>query len=583
MNNQLSWRANRATSTIFLASFLKVIPLLGAVITTTPGPVSLSATFQCISVRAKFSGDSNSNNSATVQFRRSGDSNWHNAYTPTFDRRTGTDSYINEARVSIVGLLPNTSYDVAITWYDPDGVLGNASVTNTVSTLSYAPPTGGSTITVTNDSSLLAALTSVTAGQTIHVIPGTYSPFTITRGGNPTAYITIEGDSGGGSVVLGTNVNQNISLRASYIVLRNFTFAPSDHSGLVFVNGLTGIYVQDCTMQNISTTCAANPTGNYSDCGINIAQGWSNIFILRNNIFSAALNNSACTLSPNYSSPGTGISYGAGQTLVVSSNIVVGGFRDAISQDTSGVLTENVDLYPGNFVSQYKDDGIESKGLNVNVRIGANWVTNDCGNTFFAGNENTVTNPYGPLYIFRNFGLTKPGNTNGAACYKLGTYCAPTFIFHNTLDCSAAAAAMDGVSPGSPVTAKNNILKTKGDGIIYAPGNSVFDFNLYYVTSGAYLVWRWNGATSYPMLTDFQTGTGQESHGLQADPILNADLSIPRNSPAVGVGGLLPNFNGSDSAWPPATNAPTIGSFEPNITLMLPPPPTGLRIIATQP
>src|SRR5437899_547950 len=73
----------------------------------TPGSLSLSATFEAISIRAKFSGDSNANATATIQFRKSGEVVWHDAYPPFIDRRTTLNGvnnpYAFEARGSIVG------------------------------------------------------------------------------------------------------------------------------------------------------------------------------------------------------------------------------------------------------------------------------------------------------------------------------------------------------------------------------------------------------------------------------------------------------------------------------------------------
>src|SRR2546425_594731 len=78
----------------------------------TPGTVLLSATFEAISVRAQFSGDSNGNATTSIQFRKhAGDTGWHDAYSPFIDRRAtiggAANPYGNEARVSIVGLTPN--------------------------------------------------------------------------------------------------------------------------------------------------------------------------------------------------------------------------------------------------------------------------------------------------------------------------------------------------------------------------------------------------------------------------------------------------------------------------------------------
>ena len=200
----------------------------------------------------------------------------------------------------------------------------------------------------------------------------------------------------------------------------------------------------------------------------------------------------------------------------------------------------------GNVVSQYKDDGLESKGANVNVRVWGNRATNDIGNTFFAFNEGASDPSYGPCYIFRNTCWAPSRNVQAGAAFKLGPACSPTFIFHNTIDSSTAGLAMDGFSPGSPITAKNNLMKTRGSCIIYAPSSSKFDYNLYYVTSGAYFVYNWNGQSGlfYDTLAIFNAATGQEQHGQQTDPLLNANLTIPGNSPAVGAGALIRTSTG---------------------------------------
>jgi hypothetical protein len=151
---------------------------------TTPASLILSTTFQSISVKAPFSGDANANNSALIQYRPTGTTTFLNAYTPFIDRRATlgsvTNPYNSQARGSIVGLMPNTSYDVQVTWTDPDGVTPQPAIA-TISTLSYTPPTGGSTVTVNNSTTFASALSTVNAGQTIHLNAAAYSAFTVSR------------------------------------------------------------------------------------------------------------------------------------------------------------------------------------------------------------------------------------------------------------------------------------------------------------------------------------------------------------------------------------------------------------------
>src|SRR6266404_7554629 len=118
-----------------LGGSLVLLPVLAgsAFASTTPGSLTLSSTFDAISVRASFSGDPNGNNSATIQFRKQGDSVWKSALAPIVDRRTSisghANPYLNQARGSIVGLQPGTTYEVSLTFSDPAGIVGSATLT----------------------------------------------------------------------------------------------------------------------------------------------------------------------------------------------------------------------------------------------------------------------------------------------------------------------------------------------------------------------------------------------------------------------------------------------------------------------
>ena len=179
----------------------------------------------------------------------------------------------------------------------------------------------------------------------------------------------IQGDSGGGSVVTGSGANQNVLVSGNYLLIQQLTLGASDSSGIVLSGGVNQVFIQDNVLQNISAQCASNPTGHYNDAGIAVGLNATNVFILRNSVRSPALSNTACTLTPVYESPGTGIAWGNTTTLVVKGNTVTGGFRDAITSDNSNDAGVNVDL-TGNAVSGYKDDGLESKGASLNVRWG---------------------------------------------------------------------------------------------------------------------------------------------------------------------------------------------------------------------
>jgi len=549
-----------------------------------PGSVTLSATFESIGVRAKFSGDSNANATATIKFRSSQEVAWHDAYPPFIDRRATiggvANPYAFEARGSIVGLTSNTVYQVQVTWADPDGVSGAQPGVATVTTLSYTPPTGGSTITVTDSASLASALSSVSPGQTIHLNPGTYNAFTVNRSGDSGAWIIIEGDPALTSIVTGMGDNPNIRVNANFIILQKLTLSASDFYGIIIGPSQHHLFIQDNTLQDVSHLCAEGPTTtHYGDTGIYVGNGATNVYILRNTILSTSL--AGCVQSIPYNGPGAGIGWTNATTLVIDRNTVIGSFRDAISadDDRAGV---DVDV-SRNRVSGYVDDGIESKGYNVNTRLWGNNITATNADTCIAGNTNDPRVPYGPLYIFRNVCRTSGSALSGGGSVFKITPGAPMYIFHNSMDSSLSAVpnwdlfSMSGNN--GPVVIFNNI--TKSSGSIFGGTSSealTTDYNL--GTSESAWAYSWNGSTTYDTFAAFRTGTGQEAHGLNVDPLFaDTGLRIGAISPAVDKGVILPNFNTLDSAWPYSGSAPDIGAFElRTLPAQAPAAPTNLRI-----
>ena len=569
-------RSRIGVGVLFIAIVLCEHPVLAQAQSLTPGGLDLSSTFEAISVRAHFSGDSNANATARVQFRKSGDVAWHDAYTPFIDRRATlggvANPLVNEARVSVVGLTPNTSYDVQVTWSDPDGVSGSQPSIQTISTLTLTPPTGGTTISVSTDAQLSSALSTVNPGQTIHLNPGTYRPFSIARSGTSSAFIVVEGNPALTSIVSGAGTPQNganLSINANFLMIRQLTFGPADWNAIIVGNNRHDIYIQNTTILAVSVLCAQGPTtSHYDDAGIYLGGSFggtvSNIFIQNNSITAGpALN--GCVQSPAYNGPGSGVRVFKASTLVINNNSVTGAFRDAISADDD-LYAENND-FSRNTVQDYVDDGMETKGHNINVRVWANTVLATQANTCFAINTNDATVRYGPQYVFRNTcRATRTLISGGGTAYKMGG--APTYIFHNSVDTSSAPSpGFDGFDNGEggpasvEYTVVNNITRTNdsivGNGV---PGNT-FDYNLS-ATNGGW-AWNWNGSASYQTFANWKSGTGQDAHSLNASPLfIDASLHIDATSPAVDKGVILPNFNTPDSAWPFAGTAPDIGAFE---------------------
>jgi len=334
---------------LILVAILGLIPSIAiAQNATTAGTVTLASTLNCISVTAAFTGDANANNSVTVQFQKhTGDTGFHNAYTAYIDRRGAlggkANPYVDQARLGIVGLVENTSYDVKVTWADGDGVSGTNPITMTVSTLSSTPPTGGTTRNITDNASMTTALGAMNPGDTLLWSAGSYSAFTISRSGNSGAWIVLDG--GGVATINGSGVNQNIQLSADFVVLKNFILSPSDFHG-INIGGQNNVIVSGNTILGFSTLCANGPsTSHAEDAGINIGNNASNIMVLNNRITGSPNIAARCLQSSNFNGPGGGIMFpnsGICTTCIVGGNTLVGnGMRDCITSDNSNGSLRN--------------------------------------------------------------------------------------------------------------------------------------------------------------------------------------------------------------------------------------------------
>jgi hypothetical protein len=56
--------------------------------------------------------------------------------------------------------------------------------------------------------------------------------------------------------------------------------------------------------------------------------------------------------------------------------------------------------------------------------------------------------------------------------------------------------------------------------MIQTPPGYTLDNNIYWTTSTSSPTWQWNGAT-YTDFSAYQSGSGQDAHSYNADPVLN--------------------------------------------------------------
>jgi len=583
-----------------LGGSLVLLPLFSgsAFASTTPGSLTLSSTFEAISVRASFSGDPNGNNSATIQFRRQGDSIWKNALAAIVDRRTSisgrTNPWVNQARGSVVGLQPGTTYEVALTFSDPDGIVGTATLTGTVATIAATAPVSGAELFVDagaasggNGSSgspfnsITAAISAATAGTTIHVRPGAYPAFSISKSGNASGYIAIVGDARDQVFINGNSAN-NIGVSGSFIQLKNLRLRQSNNNSINVQSGSHHIWIENIYHENISASRS------YNDAGVAIGDNTHNIYVLSNEFYSASLTNFDIPGNA-WDQAGAAIYINASPnpigTFVFKNNIISAGFRDCIGnavESWGNGTVDNSDI-AYNYVTGCKDDGIQMEGDDVNLRIFGNVI--DATGWSCIANEVALV---GPVYIFRNF--CRLHGSHAGYAFKLSGSPGFAFYIHNTIDTTGGAGS-DGWGGGGSKPLQfiyNNIIRTSGIGLdaigttngcvgsINCTVTSNVDSNLYLCNSTYFNSF---GGTSYSSVTALRSATGQEVHGKQGDPLfIDANRRISSTSPAYNAGIVIPNFNSQDSAWPYLGSAPDIGAYEVGSETQMPSPPTTLLL-----
>jgi len=168
---------------LLVATSIRSMPALAQSNATTVYGISVYPTIECVGVVATYTGDDNTNNSATLEWKKTSDSGWKSGLPMA-------KLYGQSAQAgSVIGLAGNTLYDIRVRFSDPDGVSGTNPITATVTTRPDTYRLGnGRTYYVSastgNDSAVGSqahpwktvqhAADTVSAGDTVRMEPGTY-------------------------------------------------------------------------------------------------------------------------------------------------------------------------------------------------------------------------------------------------------------------------------------------------------------------------------------------------------------------------------------------------------------------------
>jgi hypothetical protein len=301
--------------------------------------------------------------SCQVQYRKQGDSAWKQGLDMWYDAANGA------CKGSVVYLTPGTPYEAQMS-------AGGQSKSVTFTTWANKYPVAG-TVQVPSQS-------------------GTYD---ISKGGSASGYVVYDGSN---ATIDGGKYN--ITVNASYVVVRGLTLTGAQESGILISPNVHDVIIEDNDISGWGRT-RDGTWGSDMDSGIRAIcknEELVRTTIQRNKIHDPRY--SANSWTDGHPDGPQGITYSfCGGNHVFRWNEIysTGGnhFNDGMGGEdnfsTTGFPNRDSDIY-GNRISQTWDDGIESEGGNENVRIWGNFI--DYTGTAVASTIDSV----GPLYIFRN-------------------------------------------------------------------------------------------------------------------------------------------------------------------------------------
>ena len=570
--------------------------------------IDCKPTFECIGVRAVYSGDVGNKNSAVLEYREAGGL-WKVAF-PMYKDTIGVKSTITgliigptEYRGSIFWLRPGTQYEIRVTFADLDGIIGTNPLTAFVTTRDDNPPIGTNYLYVApngNDSNpgtealpfltIGKAASVVNPGNTVLIRAGTYAQTsTFTRSGTPDAWITIMPYGEEDVLISGVGTLGILFLlqNTSYIRIRGIRFADSVSEAVRFFRGHDCI-IEKCGFRNCHTT-GDNLFGSVCVYGESDNVGAYNYLIQDNYIeYETGATKVASGITLRRTQYGVVVRQ---NTVTCPDNSMYDGIT-SWPEDERGAeaYLESCDIYDNIFTGP-QDDSIQTEGGNINLRI---WG-NNARNCFQA--IAVCPTLCGPAYVFRNIAINllpaKSCNFSkvGKETYGFGR----VFFFHNSWFTLNGQAITQSNPYVGNIVARNNIWNATrwihefyNNNMIGAFQNMDFDYNMMFTSNWENGV-PVRGIKWYRAATPTQAGTdvgvyylstfranwGQELHGIWpniaqggslndfgwANPT-HGDLSLLPTSPAIDAGVVLKQFNDEDSPWPYIGNAPDMGATE---------------------
>ena len=522
---------------------------------TVSGTPTLAVLTGLITVIAPYTGDDNGNNTCSLQFRRAGEAAWHNAF-PLHENRA------NKVWQGVVyGLEPDTEYEVAITFQDPDGAPPPWAAV--VRTQPDAVPAGsGPTIVVSttgDDTSgtgseanpyrtISRAVQELRPGVTVLVRGGVFqeqvniSPADSI--GSATDPMTIAAWPGEAPVIEGELLRKYGILVGRWgktltnLVLRGLHIRNTLGSS-IWCDYTRLLAVEDCLLED--------PGGQ---------SGMAACVEMRGKFLTARRN--ICRSRRDIIQGAVVLWEDTGGHHSIYKNLMEGGqFRDGVRSGREGSAGEgwvrDSEFY-GNTIRDAADDGWQFEGGCARVVGWGNLVLNPRNSAVGLAPVKS-----GPCYIFRNLLVeTRPVAT--AVAFKTGGNSkGKVYVVHNSVLRMLQGPSRWGGTGWENQEYYNNLFWVRRYIYEWAQPGNIFNHNLLYTEDPARFI-KGTGAWDVPLpdLARWQAVSGQDLDSIQSPPLVGPSTGEPLdNSPVVDRAYFFPQ-----AGEPYQGAAPDIGAVE---------------------
>ena len=439
-------------------------------------------------------------------------------------------------------LDPGTSYEVQI------GIAGLS-------------PSAGLTATTWTETNQLPI------AQTITLPAGTRStPLAITQGGSASGYVVYQADPGGTTIDVQNQSLNNVTIAASYVILRGFALKGAQMDAINLLAGAHDLVIEknDISgwgrLRTDATASGGWQFGMDMDAAVKCESvpTLERVTVQRNKMHDPRYGANSWDFGHPAGPQAFSYNYCGGNNVIryneVTSSDSRHYYNDGIggsdNYTTTGFPNYDSDIY-GNVVQGVMDDGLEIEGGDKNVRIWGNYVTQS--GTGISSTLDSV----GPLYIFRNvydqsrkLYLTSPDQDDRGPFFKAGTDATVgdgrRYVFHNT--------SLQAPNPGGshPLGAGAGLTYTGSNPLT----NTVSRNNVYYIWKSNWESIAASGGggndVDYDLYNGVITGiSGVESNGVHTAPTfadgngvgMSGMYQLAPGTPGYGTGARIPNFN----------------------------------------